>query len=94
MDAASSPADKTGVAEIKELSNNLFTDIRIRTDDILLGGGLVGVNNNSKHPLNTNAVLDETDRRYPLYRADVEGTYSVLGTARGNVFTDVSVDAG
>ncbi|MDR1650111.1 MAG: hypothetical protein LBR71_07600 [Synergistaceae bacterium] len=84
VDGASSPSkDTSGVAEIKELSNNIFTEIEIRTDDILLGGGLVGVNNNSQRPL----PLNYTDN-------DVDGTYSVLGIAKGNVFSAVSVDAG
>jgi Fe2+ transport system protein FeoA len=93
VDAVSSPADKTGIAEIEELSNNIFSDVQIRTDDILIGGGLVGVNNNSKHELKTDAV-PETDLGYAAYKKDVESTYSVLGAARGNVFKDVSVDVG
>ncbi|MDR1350272.1 MAG: hypothetical protein LBJ59_05745, partial [Zoogloeaceae bacterium] len=48
VDAVSSPADIPGHARIDELSNNLFTDIKVRSDDIILGGGLVGVNNNSQ----------------------------------------------
>lgn len=48
MDAVSSPAAKPGHASINNLTNNFFTDTHIRTDDILLGGGLVGLNNNSQ----------------------------------------------
>jgi hypothetical protein len=86
VDGASSPGNTTGVAKIDELSDNLFTGARIRTDDVLIGGGLVGVNNNSKHP-----VLPVTD---PGYENDVAGTYAALEKATGNVFSDVKVDVG
>ncbi|MDR1648786.1 MAG: hypothetical protein LBR71_00870, partial [Synergistaceae bacterium] len=71
VDAASTPADMRGVAEIGELTDNLFTNIAIRTDDILIGGGLVGLNNNSKH-LGAN-IVDKN-------------TYVILSKASGNVF--------
>jgi hypothetical protein len=48
VDAVSSPADKPGHAEINYLVNNLFTGVKVISDDVLLGGGLVGLNNNSK----------------------------------------------
>ncbi|MDR2176155.1 MAG: autotransporter outer membrane beta-barrel domain-containing protein [Synergistaceae bacterium] len=80
VDAASSPADRTGVAKIGALTNNLFTKITVRTDDVLIGGGLVGLNNNSKHLGSGNFDL---------------GTASILEDASGNVFAgDISVTAG
>jgi hypothetical protein len=48
VDAVSSPDAVPGHARIAELSSNFFTGIQIRSDDIILGGGLVGVNNNSQ----------------------------------------------
>ncbi|MCL2622837.1 MAG: hypothetical protein FWD31_04135, partial [Planctomycetaceae bacterium] len=61
VNAASSPADVAGHASMPELSKNYFTGIRILSNDVLLGGGLVGLNNNSKHldPSNTYARLDK-----------------------------------
>jgi hypothetical protein len=51
VDGVSSPSAKTGSASIGVLANNLFTDITVQSKDILLGGGLVGLNNNSKSPI-------------------------------------------
>ena len=63
VNAASSPdvSGYTGHARMEELTNNLFTNIRILSNDILLGGGLVGLNNNSKRqePGDTYALLPE-----------------------------------
>jgi hypothetical protein len=74
VDAASSPADKKGVAEIKELTNNIFTDIHIHTGDVLIGGGLIGLNNNSKHTFSGGETIASAS------------TYANLGKANGNVF--------
>ncbi|MDR0702941.1 MAG: autotransporter outer membrane beta-barrel domain-containing protein [Azoarcus sp.] len=49
VDAVSSPSVKPGHASIRSLTNNLFTGIKVRSDDIILGGGLIGVNNNSQN---------------------------------------------
>jgi hypothetical protein len=49
VDAVSSPAPTDGHASIDALTNNLFTGIRVRSDDVLLGGGVVGLNNNSQN---------------------------------------------
>ena len=48
VDAVSSPSTKTGHALIEALYSNLFTNVTIMSDDIILGGGVVGVNNNSQ----------------------------------------------
>ena len=48
LDAVSSPANKLGHASIYTLSNNFFTGINVQSGDIILGGGVVGVNNNSQ----------------------------------------------
>jgi hypothetical protein len=48
VDSVSSPGPDVGSATIANLSNNLFTDVHIDTGDIILGGGLVGLNNNSR----------------------------------------------
>jgi hypothetical protein len=53
VDAVSSPSNVRGDAIISSLSKNLFTEIYVRSDDIILGGGVVGVNNNSQ---NANSV--------------------------------------
>ncbi|MDR3331508.1 MAG: autotransporter outer membrane beta-barrel domain-containing protein [Synergistaceae bacterium] len=71
VDAASSPAEKTGIATIDSLTNNGFTKIKIQTDDILLGGGLIGLNNNSKY-----SGSDFVN----------QNTYSILNNASGNIF--------
>ncbi|MDR1732042.1 MAG: autotransporter outer membrane beta-barrel domain-containing protein [Synergistaceae bacterium] len=86
-DAASSPDDKTGIAKIKGLTNNLFTGVTVQTDDILLGGGLVGVNNNSKHLATSSENLATSD------------TWAILEEASGNIFGngsagDIKVTAG
>jgi hypothetical protein len=52
VDAVSSPAKKNGHASIDDLSNNLFTSVTVRSDDVILGGGLVGLNNNSQNSNN------------------------------------------
>jgi hypothetical protein len=84
VDAASSPANKKGVAEIGELTNNIFTDINIHTGDILIGGGLVGLNNNSKR----------LDPDYNIFYPE-QNPYVVLGEATGNVFAgDIKVSVG
>ncbi|MDR3214209.1 MAG: autotransporter outer membrane beta-barrel domain-containing protein [Azoarcus sp.] len=70
VDGVSSPADKVGRASIASLSGNLFTDIRVHSGDILIGGGLVGANNNSK-----NFNLDT-----------LTGTFASLRSVEGNVF--------
>ncbi|MDR2075972.1 MAG: hypothetical protein LBP61_03435, partial [Desulfovibrio sp.] len=49
VDAVSSPGTKSGSAFIESLVNNLFTDVHVDSGDIILGGGLVGVNNNSQN---------------------------------------------
>ncbi|MDR0736183.1 MAG: hypothetical protein LBF51_05020, partial [Zoogloeaceae bacterium] len=49
VDGVSTPDTKSGHASIRSLDNNLFTDIEVRSDDIILGGGVVGVNNNSQN---------------------------------------------
>ena len=51
VNAASSPdstRDVHGHAYMPKLANNFFTEIHILSNDILLGGGLVGLNNNTK----------------------------------------------
>jgi len=60
VNAASSPGDVVGHALLPELSNNFFTNVHILSNDVLLGGGLVGLNNNSKNtrPQDTYALLD------------------------------------
>jgi hypothetical protein len=61
LDAASSPLPTPGYAYIPSLSGNLFTGIKVQSDDILLGGGLVGLNNNSQvnDPGSTYVRLDD-----------------------------------
>jgi hypothetical protein len=63
LNAASSPSETSqGQARLPLLENNLFTDIRIHSGDIILGGGLIGLNNNSKRDtggtLNPGVILD------------------------------------
>jgi hypothetical protein len=48
VDAVSSPANNPGHALINNLTYNYFTNVKVDTGDILLGGGLVGLNNNSQ----------------------------------------------
>ncbi|MDR3349477.1 MAG: hypothetical protein LBO03_07735 [Acidaminococcales bacterium] len=48
LDAVSSPSNVPGHALLQSLNYNLFTGIAIDSGDIILGGGLVGVNNNSR----------------------------------------------
>ncbi|MDR1310587.1 MAG: autotransporter outer membrane beta-barrel domain-containing protein [Burkholderiaceae bacterium] len=48
VNAVSSPGAKPGHATVDSLANNLFTNVHVRSDDVLLGGGLVGLNNNSQ----------------------------------------------
>ncbi|MDR2050503.1 MAG: hypothetical protein LBQ63_01850 [Deltaproteobacteria bacterium] len=57
VDAVSSPDTKPGEASIRSFAYNLFTGINVQSDDILIGGGLVGVNNNSKTSSGTLAAL-------------------------------------
>jgi hypothetical protein len=57
VDGVSSPAVKKGIAQIGELKNNLFYQINIDSGDIILGGGVVGVNNNSRATDDTEANL-------------------------------------
>ncbi|MDR1063191.1 MAG: autotransporter outer membrane beta-barrel domain-containing protein [Azoarcus sp.] len=49
VDAVSTPNQKSGHASIDLLDSNLFTGIKVQSDDIILGGGVVGVNNNSRN---------------------------------------------
>jgi hypothetical protein len=72
VDAVSTPAKKQGRAKIEGLHNNLFTNIEIGTGDIIIGGGLVGLNNNSK--IEDNATLIS------------QNTSAQLISATGNVF--------
>jgi hypothetical protein len=48
INAASSPGINDGQARLDLLANNLFTGIKISSGDVILGGGVVGLNNNSK----------------------------------------------
>ncbi|MDR0615385.1 MAG: hypothetical protein LBG29_01130, partial [Synergistaceae bacterium] len=75
VDAASTPDNKTtGIARLGTLTNNYFTNIKIHTGDILIGGGLVGLNNNSKY----------TGANTPIQA----NTYVILNNANGNIFAD------
>ncbi|MDR2140996.1 MAG: hypothetical protein LBR11_04280, partial [Deltaproteobacteria bacterium] len=86
LDAVSSPSKYKGHAYLQRLSNNLFTDVKIKSDDMILGAGLVGVNNNSQNndkQAGTNNSL----------------TFAKLDTVYRNVFgngasNDISVIAG
>jgi hypothetical protein len=49
VDAVSSPAKQDGFAAINSLTNNFFTGVKVETGDIILGGGLIGLNNNSQN---------------------------------------------
>ena len=85
VDAVSSPADMAGTARISNLSGNLFTGIQVNSGDIVLGGGLVGLNNNSQHASSNPQANQQT--------------LSWLGTATGNVFgngnnADIRVNTG
>ncbi|MDR1828242.1 MAG: autotransporter outer membrane beta-barrel domain-containing protein [Methylobacteriaceae bacterium] len=82
LDAVSSPADKVGHANLETLKGNYFTSIHIKSDDLVLGGGLVGVNNNSQD--DTSKVQNTTDY-----------TYARIGSATNNIFAgDITVSAG
>ncbi|MDR1493207.1 MAG: autotransporter outer membrane beta-barrel domain-containing protein [Planctomycetaceae bacterium] len=48
VNAVSSPDNVAGHSNIEQLNDNLFTNVKILSNDIILGGGLVGANNNSK----------------------------------------------
>ena len=74
VSAASSPVDVVGHARMEELSRNYFTNVHIVSNDVLLGGGLVGLNNNSKV---IPGGAPDTRR---------EDTYARLGDASGNIF--------
>ena len=88
-----SPVDGTGApryevlgyAYMPKLANNFFSNIEIFSNDVLLGGGLVGLNNNSKtyDPNNVYALLPDaignifgngTDKKI-----DVQVAYSLRG---------------
>jgi hypothetical protein len=56
LDAVSSPSTKTGLASVEALTSNLFTNIKVSSGDVILGGGLVGLNNNSKATDNVSKV--------------------------------------
>ncbi|MCL2743714.1 MAG: hypothetical protein FWE67_07670, partial [Planctomycetaceae bacterium] len=83
VNAASSPSTAPnpaggigyiGHAKMDKLTDNYFTNIRILSNDILLGGGLVGLNNNSK-------------RYAPYDSANPDnGVYALLPEASGNIF--------
>jgi hypothetical protein len=49
VNGVSSPAVPPGRAVLDNLQNNLFTNIKVKSADIIMGGGLVGVNNNSQN---------------------------------------------
>ena len=48
VDGVSSPAPHAGSAVISNLADNLFTGTQVLSGDIILGGGVVGLNNNSQ----------------------------------------------
>ncbi|MCL2711023.1 MAG: hypothetical protein FWE95_09090, partial [Planctomycetaceae bacterium] len=75
------PVGYLGHAKMDELTDNYFTKIHILSNDILLGGGLVGLNNNSKRsdPYIAGAVPDI-------------GVYALLPEASGNIFGNGSGD--
>ncbi|MDR1125649.1 MAG: hypothetical protein LBM64_06260, partial [Deltaproteobacteria bacterium] len=73
VDGVSSPDNIAGKASLSNLTNNLCTGISVYSGDILLGGGLVGVNNNSK--FNDTNPLDFNNT-----------TTASLLAAEGNVF--------
>jgi hypothetical protein len=86
VNAVSSPGDVQGHATMPELSNNYFTSIDILSNDVLMGGGLVGLNNNSKHentppPGNTDDWALSTTSNWI-------NTYARLDNAQGNIFGD------
>ncbi|MDR1425268.1 MAG: hypothetical protein LBI92_11805 [Azoarcus sp.] len=85
LDAVSSPAEIIGHARLGELSGNLFTNVQVSSSDILLGGGLVGSNNNSKDDTNG---FDNGD-----YDAAANRTYASIDTITNNVFAGgITVD--
>ncbi|MDR0549240.1 MAG: hypothetical protein LBI10_07535 [Deltaproteobacteria bacterium] len=56
----SSPATNQGYAYLATLYRNLFTNVKINSADMILGSGVVGVNNNSQSEINdtTYAKID------------------------------------
>jgi hypothetical protein len=84
VNGVSSPDASIGHARLKGLENNAFTDIAIRSNDVLLGGGIVGVNNNSK------------DLSGDISGSD---TYARIDSVKGNIFGNgndksITVDIG
>jgi hypothetical protein len=51
LNAVFNPAETDGTASIDHLYNNIFTNIKVTSADLLMGGGIIGLNNNS---LNSN----------------------------------------
>jgi hypothetical protein len=85
VNGVSSPDTSIGHALLKGLENNAFTSITIRSDDVLLGGGIVGVNNNSK---DTSGSLPGDFLTY----AKMENvTGNIFGNGKNN---DIKVDVG
>ncbi|MDR1579205.1 MAG: autotransporter outer membrane beta-barrel domain-containing protein [Synergistaceae bacterium] len=79
VDAVSSPNPPAGHASIDNLTNNFFTNVHVDTGDILLGGGLVGLNNNSQK----NNAAD-------TYIKLVNANGNIFGNgASGNITVDV-----
>ncbi|MDR1083581.1 MAG: autotransporter outer membrane beta-barrel domain-containing protein [Deltaproteobacteria bacterium] len=81
IDAVSSPATPAGYAFLHALNSNLFTKININSGDIILGGGLLGVNNNSRNTANPDMTYSKIDLV----------SDNIFGSGESN---DISVSAG
>jgi hypothetical protein len=53
VNAVSSPGPDPGAATLNTFANNVFDQITITSGDIIMGGGILGVNNNSQNTLET-----------------------------------------
>jgi hypothetical protein len=77
---ATSSANYQGKAFLGDLDSNLFTNIIVDSSDIIQGGGIIGLNNNSKFiPISIQIP------GYDCTSTD-NTTCSLLNTARNNIF--------
>jgi hypothetical protein len=87
INAVSSPDNFKGKASLDELKDNLFTNIEVISKDILIGGGVIGLNNNSQYHVSStdtsevilNVVSGNIFGNGQDYNIKVQTNYSLRG---------------
>jgi len=96
VNAATSPTtlfNVEGYAYMEKLSNNFFTNIHIRSNDVLLGGGLVGLNNNSKFQNTAHVYAHLEDAIGNIFGNGIGSAGAVLPNGTVDVSSyDITVD--